>query len=260
MNSIQKVAIITGSSKGIGLEMALQFLKAGYKVSLVARSFSNQNFLESYKGQYLLIEADLTRTESAALVVRQTKDQWGRVDVLINNCGGLGETGTIDVLSGEAWIHSFQLNFMSAVNCTREALSVMEAQKSGKVVFLSSITAVQPGSYNPHYSSMKAALINFSKHLAGIYASKGINVNCISPGNIKTEGWDDYITQKSQETGKSVQEVEIEEEKRVINTIPLGRLGSTAEVAKLALYLVSKDGGYFSGENFLIDGGKYRSI
>lgn len=253
----ESVAIVTGASKGIGLATARTLAAAGFRVALIARTFETSLAQEK---NFLLVPADLSHADSASSAVDKVLSVWGRVDCLVNNCGGLPKSGQFMDLSDGDWMDSYNLNFMSAIRMTRAVLPSMEKSRHGKIVLVSSITGIQPGDFNPHYSTMKTALLALNKNLSATYAPKGINVNCVTPGNIETSGWDEYIQSKAQQSGEDLARVAELENERVRKTIPMGRQGQATEVADLIHYLCSDSSNYITGANFVIDGGKYRSI
>jgi len=258
------VAIVTGSSKGIGFEIARQLGLAGAKVVLCARNEDElliaKSQLEKQGIQVIAKPFDLTNKDSAADLIKIVIDKWGQIDILVNNVGGIKKTGDFFSLSDGDWLDAFDLNLLTMVRFSREAIPYLKNSKCGRIINLSSFVAKQPGKMNPHYSAMKAAILNLTKHLSNHLASTDVTVNAISPGNIATEGWAQHIAKKAKDEGCSIEEVSKGENGRASQSIPKGRLGTPCEVAALALFLCSPAASYITGVDYLADGGKRVSI
>jgi NAD(P)-dependent dehydrogenase (short-subunit alcohol dehydrogenase family) len=258
-----RFAVVTGGTKGIGFAIAKDLASHGARVAICARNTAELTvtdpiFTESSK--ILLIPVDLSKIGAGAQIVEKILSQWGGLDILVNNAGGLPSTGNFEELSDSDWNDSFQLNLMSVVRLCRHALPVLRKSKCGRIINISSFVAMQPGGFNPHYSAMKLALVNLSKHLSNYLAKDQVTVNCISPGNVDTEGWADYIKNKAADEAKDIKMVEEEENRRVADSIPLGRFAQSNEIASMVRFLASDDASYITGENITIDGGKTRSV
>jgi 3-oxoacyl-[acyl-carrier protein] reductase len=206
------------------------------------------------------ILADVGKPRSAKSVIGKIVEEWGGLDILVNNVGGLIETGQFEDLDDEAWSSSFQLNLMPTVKFSREALPHLKRSRHPRIINVSSMTATQPGSFNPHYSAFKAAILNLSRHLAGVYAKDGILVNSISPGIIHTEGWDQYIEDKAKAEGIPIDRCREAENKRAAENVPLKRLGKVREVADLVAFLASDQASFITGGNHRVDGGRVLSV
>lgn len=264
LNLKGSVAIVTGSSRGIGFEIARQMGLAGARVAICARdpdelktAAANLHKLDIETKTFSL---DLVNKEAAGILVNDVIRTWGQLDILVNNVGGLPQTGNFLTLDDESWLESFNLNIMTMVRFSREAIPHLRKSKNPRILNVSSFVAKQPGKMNPHYSVVKAGVLNLTKHLAGFLANDQILVNSISPGIIHTEGWDDYIQTKSAEEKRELAEVEAAENKRATQSVPLGRLGRPEEVAALAVYLCSPQASFTTGADYMIDGGKRMTI
>lgn len=263
MSFKDKVVLVTGSTKGIGKEVALQFHELGANVIINSSSKEHYNsFDDELKNspRFNYFQCDLTNLEMVEVMVRKIKSQFKGVDILVNNCGGLKQTGQFFDLEDDAWIESFNLNFMSAVRLSKLVAPMMKLKNFGRIINVSSITALQPGDYNPHYSTMKLGLINLTKHLSKLLCTYGITVNCVTPGIIKTEGWDSYIQNKSFNEDMNLEDIELQETNRVVAGVPMKRFGTPAEVASLILYIASNDASFMTGTNTVVDGGKHSGI
>ncbi len=258
-----KVVLITGSTQGIGKATALEFYRQGAKVVFTGKSSAKLKSLQKLKldaGRCCYVAADLRSEAGCRKLVSSVLRRWGRIDVLVNNCGGLQRTGQFMDLADKDWRESFDLNFLTAVRMTKLVIVNMRKIGEGRIINLASLTALQPGSFNPHYSTMKMALLNLSKYLAGYLAQDHITVNAITPGNIDTEGWHEYLLSKAHQEGVPLKVVRESEEKRVIAGIPLKRFGLPEEVGEIISFLCSPAGRYITGANLVVDGGKSKGI
>ena len=170
LNLRGRTAIITGSSQGIGLEIARRLVEEGANVTLCARDESRLRAAEAelklLSLKVVAESANLESMEDCQRVVRRTAEVFRGIDILVNNVGGIARFAPFEELGEEDWIACFRLNLLSAVHATRASLPWLLKSPAPAIVNIASITGAQPGDYNPHYSSMKAGLINLSKHLS----------------------------------------------------------------------------------------------
>lgn len=259
-----RIALITGSSKGIGLEIAIALGVAGAEVVICARHENEliqaQEKIKTLGITSSALSIDLTKEEAAKEMVNFVIQERGSLDILVNNVGGIPTTGRFEDLSDKDWYDCFTLNTMTTVRFCKEAVPFLRKSKYPRIINISSFVATQPGVYNPHYSACKASIVNLTKYLSNSLAKDGILVNCISPGIIHTVGWENYIQNKSIQENKSAQEIRTNEEIRVIEDVPLKRFGNTKEVASLVVFLASAASSFMIGDNIRVDGGKTRSI
>lgn len=258
-----KIALVTGASKGIGRAIALRLAKDGAHVVTCAR---NQDLLgelhqEIVKagGQNTFISADATLPDSVQKVYDMI-EPLGRLDILINNVGGAVRFADFFDLSREDWEKAFSLNVMGLVYFVKVMLSLLKRSESSRIINMSSISGIEPGTYNPHYTSMKAAVINLTKYLANRLAKDKILVNVVCSGPVYSHAWDENIKNVSMLRGISVAEAEKCVEKEESAKIPLGRIGKGEELAGLVSFLSSDEATWITGSCFHIDGGKTRSI
>ena len=250
-----KVAVVTGASKGIGLAVTRALLGEGAHVVAGARSS------ESLEGMQRVtaVALDLASPEAPARLIDRAIDEHGRVDVLVNNVGGVrlrleGFLGTSD----EEFEWAMQLNFFAALRTTRAALGPMIAQGQGSIVNTASVNAFfQPDAGTIDYGAAKAALVNLSKSLAQEFGPQGIRVNCVSPGPVSTDLWlGDHGVAATVAKASGVDADTARE--RVVASIggfATGRFTTPEEVAALIVMLASERTGNVTGANYIIDGG-----
>jgi NAD(P)-dependent dehydrogenase (short-subunit alcohol dehydrogenase family) len=250
-----KVAVVTGASKGIGLAIVKALVGEGARVVAGARGVEALGGIE----RVTAVALDLATSEGPAQLVRRALDDHGRVDVLVNNVGAVrmrlqGFLGTSD--DEFAW--SMQMNFFAALRATRAVLPAMLTQNSGAIVNIASVNAFfEPDAGVLDYGAAKAALLNLTKSLAQEFGPKGIKVNAISPGPVSTDLWlgkDGVAHTVAKATGVDPETAR----KNVlasIGGIPTGRLTTPEEVATLAVLLASPVTANVTGSNYVIDGG-----
>lgn len=257
-----RVALVTGASEGIGRAIAEAFATEGARVVLTARRADRLEAaaerIVHAGGEAVTIPADLTKAEDVDALFEKMAQGPGRLDFLVNSLGSVvGFTG-FDDTADDAWEESFQVNVMSAVRISRLALPLLRESDRPRVVFIGSLGARQPTGVWPHYSATKGAMVNLSKSLATQWAPLGINVNAISPGPVWTESWEKESFQVA-----SRDSIPAEEAGRLLvrqkeATVPLGRIGTPADVAGLCLFLCSPHAGWITGTNIAVDGGMQR--
>ncbi len=187
-----KIAIVTGASRGIGASIALEYAKAGANVVVVSRSQADLDKvaaeIKALGRESLAIATDITVQEQVDNLVKQTVDKFGRVDILVNNAGGALSAKKVEDVSLEEWNATVTLNLTGTFLCSVAAGKVMIEQKDGKIVNISSVAGNRGYPNIPHYGAAKAAVMNFTESLAVGWAQHNIHVNCIAPGLIATEG------------------------------------------------------------------------
>lgn len=250
-----KVAVVTGASKGIGLAVARALADEGARVVAGART------TETLKGlpRITAVALDLATPDAPAQLVGRAIEEHGRVDVLVNNLGGVrlrleGFLGTSD----EEFEWAMQLNFFAAVRASRAALGPMVKQGRGAIVNVASVNAFfQPDAGVIDYGAAKAALVNFTKSLSQEFGPRGIRVNAVSPGPVATDLW--LGKNGVAETVGRATGVDADTARSKIvagmGGIPTGRFTTPDEVATLVVLLASERTSNVTGTNYVIDGG-----
>lgn len=238
-----RVALVTGASRGIGRAIATALLENGYHVAV---GYQNNKELaceiitEQYTG--IPIQIDVSSPESVDTAIQTIERQLGPIDTLINNAG-ISQVKPFLEISDAEWEHMLSVNLLGAVRCARRVLPGMIDRGFGRIVNISSVGGQWGGLYQLHYAAAKAGLINLTKSLAKLYSGNGICCNCVAPGLIQT----DMIA------------VELNEKKsnEITKDIPVGRLGTPEEVASAVIYLCSELSSYISGQTINVNGGTY---
>ncbi|GBP85327.1 3-oxoacyl-[acyl-carrier-protein] reductase FabG [Eumeta japonica] len=246
MSFKDKVVIVTGSSSGIGAATAKLFAREGAKVTLVGRNVNKLKNIErectELGGvQPLTIVADVSKDEEAKAIVQKTVEHHGKLDVLVNNAGIGSFSSILDTNYMTEFDRIITTNLRAVVVTTNAALPHL-IQSKGNIINISSISGVCPTPAMSHYCTSKAALDHFSRSIAAEVASKGVRVNIVSPGPVKTD-----ITHTM---GISDEQVEI-----MGKSTPLGFLIKSEEVGELVLYLASSKAKSITGSTFVIDVG-----
>ncbi len=250
-----KVAVVTGASKGIGMAATQALADEGAKVVAGARSTSSLGGLENVTA----VEVDLSTPDGPAELVRRAVDEHGRVDVLVNNIGAvkLRMDGFL-ALTDEDFEWALQMNFFTALRASRAALTQMTEQASGVIINIASVNAFfEPDGGTVDYGAAKAAALNLSKSLAQEFGPQGIRVTSISPGPVGTDLWlgdDGVAATVARATGVDVDSAR-DAVVAGIGGFATGRFTTPEEVATLVVMLASERTGNVTGANFIIDGG-----
>ncbi len=253
-------ALVTGGSKGIGADIVRVLCEEGMRVAFCARESAALRQLEreSQESGYtvMALATDVRSAAGIAACVNTVLGAWGGLDLLVNNVGGAPGFGPLESLTDEQWQEAFELNVMSTVRFSRQCLPALRKSTLRRIINLSSLSAVQPGRWNPHYTSSKAAMLNFSKFLANSLAPEGILVNAVCPGPVHSDSWERNIVNSSQVQARSLDEVRNEIEQGEAAKVPLGRVGEGREIANAVAFLASPRSAWTTGSCFHIDGGK----
>lgn len=244
-----KVALVTGASSGIGRATAEMLAANGARVAINFHHNADgaeaaRAQITSAGGSAVAIQADVRQASGVQSLVDKTVSEFGPIDILVNNAGSLVERLRILDLTEERWDEVIDLNLKSAFLCCRAVAASMMERKTGAIVNVSSIAGRTGGALGSiHYSTAKGGLITFTKGLAKELAPFGIRVNAVSPGVIDTQFHEIFSTP--------------EMIKAYIAGIPMGRVGTPAEVAQVITFLASGVAGYLAGETIEINGGMF---
>jgi 3-oxoacyl-[acyl-carrier protein] reductase len=239
-----KIAIITGASRGIGRAMAMEFVKQGAKVTLCATSEESlkkvQAEIEAFSpGSAILMQADVTHGDATNEVVKKTLDTHGRVDILVNNAGTTRDN-LLALMTEKEWDEVLSSNLKSVFLITKACTRPMVKQRSGVIINIASVIGMTGNAGQANYAASKAGIIALTKSAARELAKRNIRVNAIAPGFIRTRMTD---------------QLSPEVQKQILEKIPLGRYGEPEEVAQVAVFLASEGARYITGQVIVVDGG-----
>jgi NAD(P)-dependent dehydrogenase (short-subunit alcohol dehydrogenase family) len=247
-----KVAVVTGANKGIGLAITNALLAEGAYV--VAGSLSAENL--DARDRVTAVPVNLLSDDGPALLVHKAIDEHGRLDVLVNNVGGVRiRVDGFLATSDEEFEWALKMNFFTALRAIRAALAPMLAQRSGSIVNVASVNSFfQPDPATVDYGVAKAAVVNLSKSLSQEFGPKGIRVNCVSPGQVSTDLWlgEHGVAETiAKATGTDADTIR----ESATAAIATGRFTTPQEVATLVTMLASHRTANVTGVNYVIDGG-----
>jgi len=256
-----KVAIVTGAGRGIGLAITTALAEEGAVVVAANRTPGEDLTRLAERFTVVPVVADMATAEGPEQVIGQAIRRFGRLDILVNNVGAFTfHAGGFLSISDDDWQRTLTLNLITTVRTTRAALPAMIAQGSGAIVNVSSVNARLPGSEVADYSAAKAAITNLTRMLAEEFTPKGVRVNAVAPGPVSTEAWvgpggvADAIARASGSTRES-----IVAQAAHLNNMSIGRMITPDEVAMLVLFLASDRAAAITGVEYLIDGGMVKT-
>jgi 3-oxoacyl-[acyl-carrier protein] reductase len=272
MKLANKVALVTGATRGLGLGLALAYAREGATVVVSARHAQDVEAtaekIRALGGEALGVAADVACSQSVAQMFSRILDRFGTLDILVNNAAltpsdagsakarkeamdlmttpipkrSLGVTRN---MTDETWANMIAVNLTGTFYCTREALKVMEDRKYGKIVNIASTAGISGLSFHsPHYSASKGGIVALTKSVALEVIGAGVNVNCIAAGAIATDAWAEAI----EKLGPALYN-------QVTQMIPAGRFATIDEIASLAVYLASDEAAYLVGQTISPNGG-----
>ena len=237
-------ALVTGASRGIGRAVALAFAAEGASVALnfagnVAAAEAVRAEIESAGGKAILVPADVSDENAVEDMVKTVTEDFGSIDILVNNAG-ITRDGLLLRMKEEDWDAVLNTNLKGVFLCTKAVSKFMMKKRYGRIVNMASVVGVTGNASQANYAAAKAGVIGFTKAMAKELASRGITVNAIAPGFIRSD-MTDVLPDKVKEA--------------MLAEIPLGRAGEPADVAKAALFLASDQAAYITGQVLKVDGG-----
>lgn len=239
----QKVVAVTGASRGIGKEIAIKYAQMGYQLAICCRSRIDElnevkEIIESYEVNCLSFVGDMGDEKNSEAFFEKIQQQYGRLDILINNAG-ISHIGLLQEMTSQEWNHILASNLNSVFHCSKAAIKMMLPNKAGKILSISSVWGCVGASTEVAYSTTKGGINAFTKALAKELAPSNIQVNAIACGIIDTE-MNAFLSE--------------EEISYITEEIPAGRMGTSKEVAELA-YDINKKNDYLTGQVIILDGG-----
>lgn len=239
-----KNAIITGSSQGIGLAVAERLAEEGANIVLNSNSFPVGHTLvedlsQKYGVKVMAISADVTSYDAIEKMISKTKEEWGSVDILVNNAG-ITRDNLILRMTPEEFDLVIDVHLKGVFNGIKAVYPVMMRQRSGKIISMASVIGLIGNAGQANYAAAKAGIIALTKSTAKELAGRGVNVNAVAPGFIKTK-----MTDILPENEKS----------KILAAIPMKRMADTSEVASVIAFLASDEASYINGQTLAIDGG-----
>lgn len=233
--SEQKVAIVTAGGSGMGAAAARRLAGDGFKVAILSSSGKGEALAKQLDG--LGVTGSNRSNEDLERLVKTTLDAWGRIDVLVNSAGHGPRAPILDI-TDQDWFDGMETYFLNVVRPTRLVTPVMQKQKSGAIINISTAWVFEPSPMFPTSAVFRAGLASFTKLFADTYAAENIRMNNVLPG------WIDSLP--------STQERQ--------NSVPMGRYGKAEEIAATISFLASDGAGYITGQNIKVDGGLMRSV
>lgn len=258
-----KVALILASSKGLGLACAKTFYSEGANIIICSRSKENleraKNETVNYKpkdleNRILTLVVDLNDEAQIKSLVNETVKKFGRIDIVVHNASG-PPSAPINKISKDDWQNSINLNLLSFVRVSELIVPIMQQQKFGRIIAITSVSVKQPLDNLVLSNTIRLGVVGFAKTLANEYAKDNILVNVVCPGPTLTDRMKELINTTVKETGKTYEEVE----KTWVDSIPLGRLGEPEELSNLVVFLASSKASYITGTVIQVDGGFVKS-
>lgn len=233
--AIKKVAIVTAGGSGMGAGAARRLAADGFRVSILSSSGKGEAIAKELGG--IGVTGSNQSNDELKRLVNKTMDKWGRVDVLVNSAGH-GPRADLLELSDDDWRKGMEVYFLNVVRPTRLVTPIMQKQKSGTIINISTFAAFEPDPDFPTSSVFRAGLAAYTKLYSDKYAADNIRMNNVLPGFIDT----------------------FPEQAKLRDRIPMGRYGKTEEIADVIAFLASEGAGYITGQNIRVDGGITRSV
>lgn len=239
-----KIAMVTGAGRGIGKAIALKLADLGASIALNYRTHNEDidslaKEIEDKNVKVLLVQGDVSDFDQCSDMVKKVNDELGRIDILVNNAG-ITKDGLLMRMKEEDFDKVIDINLKGTFNCIKHVTPIMMKQREGRIINLSSVIGLVGNAGQANYAASKAGIIGLTKSVAKEIGSRGVTVNAIAPGFIKT----DMTEVLSDKVKASIQD-----------NIPLRRLGEAEDVAELVAFLSSDKAGYITGQVINVDGG-----
>ena len=239
-----QVALVTGSSRGIGAVIARRMAQAGAKVALNYNASLNaaievKESISATGGDAMLIAGDVSDESQASQTIKAVVSEYGRIDILVNNAG-INRDRLLLRMSSSDFDEVLQVNLRGAFLCTKYVMPHLIRQHYGRVINMSSVVGLTGNPGQANYAAAKAGLIGFTKAVAREVASRNVTVNAVAPGYIATG---------------MVEGLNEDQRNQILERIPMGRFGTSEDVAEIIMFLSSKGAGYLTGQVLTIDGG-----
>jgi 3-oxoacyl-[acyl-carrier protein] reductase len=246
MNLEGKAALVTGASRGIGREIALELARNGANVAVnfsgsEAKANEVVDEIKKIGKDAFAIKCDVSNTEEVATMVKETIDRFGKLDILVNNAG-ITRDNLLMRMKEDEWDDVININLKGVFLCTKAVTRQMMKQRNGRIINIASIVGAMGNAGQANYVAAKAGIIGLTKTTAKELASRNITVNAIAPGFITTD-----MTDQLPEDVKA----------EMMKQIPLARLGEPKDIAKMTAFLASDDSSYITGQTLHINGGMY---
>jgi len=241
---MNKVAFITGATRGIGRQIAITLAKEGFDIAVNYRKenedlIETKKMVEDQKVKCFTVQGDVSSFEDSERMVKDIIEEFNHIDILVNNAG-ITKDMLLMRMKKEDFESVIGVNLVGTFNITKNVIPYMMKNRSGRIINVSSVVGISGNAGQTNYSASKAGIIGFTKSLAKEVGSRNILVNAVAPGFIETQMTD-------------VLKEEVKEE--ISKTIPLKRMGTVEDVANVVKFLASKDSSYITGQVINIDGG-----
>jgi NAD(P)-dependent dehydrogenase (short-subunit alcohol dehydrogenase family) len=250
-----KIAVITGGGRGIGRAIALAYAQEGAHLVLAARTLealeATRSVTAQMGSQTLVVPTDIRREDSVQALAKRTLEQFGRIDVLVNNSGIGGPTAPLWEIALHEWEETFAVNVIGTYLCCRAFLPHMIERRAGSIVIIGSMTGKRPLYGRTPYAASKMALLGLARTLAWEAGSYGIRVNVISPGPVEGERIEGVIRKQAEVKGITIEEAR----RQFTDGSPLGQLVSPEAVARAAVFLASEEANLITGEDMNVSAG-----
>ena len=241
---MNKTALITGATRGIGKQIASTLAEAGFDIAINYRRDNEElqnakKEIEEKGVKCLTVQGDVSKYEDTERFVKEIIEEYGQIDVLVNNAG-ITRDGLLMRMKPEDFNDVINTNLVGTFNVTKNVINYMMKAKQGRIINISSVVGIAGNAGQTNYSASKAGIIGFTKSLAKEVASRNILVNAVAPGFIET---------------KMTEVLKEDQKENIAKTIPLKRMGKVEDVANLVKFLASDESSYITGQVINVDGG-----